>query len=100
MRQDELEFMKAIFTLLVSPDLLKDLRMAMARRKKKKPTVPAGKRNTISGRETRVSQQLAGKRKPKSCHAKANIWSQTTGAQYLGLRPRLCPRIHQSRRGT
>jgi len=32
LRQDELAFKKAIFILYVSPALLKDLRLAMARR--------------------------------------------------------------------
>jgi hypothetical protein len=58
LRQDELAFMKAISTLQVSPGLLKELRLAMARRKN--PAVPAGKRSTTSGSGTRASQQLAG----------------------------------------
>ena len=41
LRQDELAFMKATSTLQVSPALLKELRLAMARRKKK-PAAPAG----------------------------------------------------------
>ena len=53
--------MKAISTLQVSPALLKELRFAMARRKK--PAVPAEKRSITSGSGTRASQQLAGKRK-------------------------------------
>jgi len=61
LRQDELAFMKAISTLQVSPALLKEMRLAMARRKK--PAVPAGERSTTSGSGTRASQQLAGKRK-------------------------------------
>jgi len=61
-RQDELAFMKAISTLQVSPALLKELRLAMVRRKKK-PAVPAGRRSTTSGSGTRASLQLAGKRK-------------------------------------
>jgi len=60
--QDELAFIKAIYTFQMSPALLKELRLAMARRKKK-PAVPAGKRSTTSGSGTRASQQLAGKRK-------------------------------------
>ena len=62
-RQDELAFMKAISTLQVSPALLKDLRKAMARRKKN-PAVPARRRSTTPGSGTRASQQLTGKRKP------------------------------------
>jgi hypothetical protein len=62
LRQDELAFMKAISTLQVSLALLKELRLAMARRKKKQ-AVPAGRRRTTPGSRTRASQQLAGKRK-------------------------------------
>jgi len=63
LRQEELAFMEAISTLQVSPALLKELRLTMARRKKKKPAVPAGKRSITSGSGTRASQQLAGKGK-------------------------------------
>jgi len=62
LRQNELAFMKAISTLQVSSVLLKELRLAMARRKKK-PTVPAGRRSTTPVSGTRAAQQLAGKRK-------------------------------------
>jgi len=62
LRQDELDFIKTISTSQMSPALIKELRLAMARRKKK-PAVPAGKRSTTSGSGTRASQQLAGKRK-------------------------------------
>ena len=61
LRQNELPFMKAISILQVSPALLKELRLAMARRKK--PSVPAVRRSTTSGSGTRASQQVAGKRK-------------------------------------
>ena len=54
--------MKAISTLQVSPALLKYLRQATAQRKKK-PAVPVGRSSTTSGSGSRVSQQLAGKRK-------------------------------------
>jgi hypothetical protein len=62
LRQDELAFLKAIFPFQVSPVLLKELRLAMARRKKR-PAVPAGRRSTPSGSGASASQQLAGKRK-------------------------------------
>jgi len=55
--------MKAISTLQVSPTPLKELRLAMVRRKKKS-AVPAGKRSTTSGNGTRAYQQLAGNSKP------------------------------------
>jgi len=62
LRQDELAFIKAISTLQLSSALLKELRLAMAWRKKK-PVVPAGRQSTTSGRGARASQQLVGKRK-------------------------------------
>ena len=60
LRQVETAFIKAISSFQVSPALLKELRLAMARWKK--PAVPAGRRSTSSGR-TSASQQLAGKQK-------------------------------------
>jgi len=59
--QDKLAFIKAISTLQMSPALLKELKLAMARRKK--PAVPAGKHSTTYGSGARASQQLAGKSK-------------------------------------
>jgi hypothetical protein len=48
LRQEELAFVKAISNLQVSPDLLKELRLAMSRRKRK-PAVPAGSHSIGSG---------------------------------------------------
>jgi len=66
LRQEELAFIKAISTIQLSPAILKELRMALSRRKKK-PVVPAGSRSTTSGSGARDPQrptsQLAGKRK-------------------------------------
>jgi len=62
LRQEELAFIKAISILQLSPALLKELSLAMSRRKKK-PAVPAGSRSTTPGRGATSSQQLAGKRK-------------------------------------
>jgi len=66
LRQEELAFIKAIFTLQLSPAILKELRMALSRRKKK-PVVPAGIRSTTSACGATVSQRssglLGGKRK-------------------------------------
>ena len=68
LRQKELAFIKAISTLQLSPALLRELRMALSRRKKK-PVVPVGRARTTSGSAARASQrpssQLAGKRKAK-----------------------------------
>jgi hypothetical protein len=58
-KQEELAFVKAISNLQVSPALLKELRLALSRRKKK-PAVPAGSRFSGSGAK---APQLAGKRK-------------------------------------
>ena len=66
LRQEELAFSKAISTLQLSPAILKELRMALSRRKKK-PGVPAGSRSTAPGggpgAPQRISGQLTGKRK-------------------------------------
>ena len=66
LRQEELAFFKAISTLQLSPAILKELRMALSRRKKK-PAVPAGSRSTapwgVVGAPQRTSGQLVGKRK-------------------------------------
>ena len=65
-RQEELAFVKAISTMQLSPAILKELRMALSRRKKK-PVVPAGIRSTTSASGARAPQRLpsllAGKRK-------------------------------------
>jgi hypothetical protein len=66
LRHEELAFIKAISTLLVSPAILKEVRMVLSRRKKK-PAVPTGSRSTAPGRgpgaPLQPSRQLVGKRK-------------------------------------
>ena len=63
LRQEELAFVKAISTMQLSPAILKELRMALSRRKKM-PVVPVGMRSTISTSGARAPQRLlAGKRK-------------------------------------
>ena len=62
LRQDEVDFLKTISSFQVSPSILKEQRLAMARRKKR-PAVSAERRSTPSGSGTSASQQLAGKRK-------------------------------------
>jgi len=47
LRQEELDFVKAISTMQLSPAILKELRMALSRRKKM-PVVPVGMRTTMS----------------------------------------------------
>jgi hypothetical protein len=62
LRQEELDFIKAISTLQLSPGLLKELRMSW-----KKVMVSAGSRGTALGAALKASQrplsQQAGKRK-------------------------------------
>ena len=66
LRQEELAFIKALSTFKFSPAALKELRMALSRRKKR-PMVPARSRSTMPASGARVPQrswsQLAGKRK-------------------------------------
>jgi len=66
LRQEELAFVKAISTMQLSPAILKELRMASYRRKKK-PVVPAEIRSTTSAGGARAPQRLpsllASKRK-------------------------------------
>jgi hypothetical protein len=66
LRQEELAFVKALSTFQVSPAILKELRMALSRRKKR-PAVPAGSRSTArwrgAGAPQRSTGQIAGKRK-------------------------------------
>jgi hypothetical protein len=47
LRQEELSFIKAMYTLQLSPAILKELSMAFSRRKK--PVVPARSRSTAQG---------------------------------------------------
>jgi len=65
LRQEELAFIEAISTLQVSHALIRELRIALSRRKK--PVVFAGSRGITSGGGARAPQrpsgQLTGKRK-------------------------------------
>jgi hypothetical protein len=63
LRQEKLAFIRALSTLQTSPALLRELRMALLRRKKK-PVMVAGSRSTESTGGATASQhssQLAGK---------------------------------------
>ena len=97
LRQEELAFIKAISTLQLSLALLRELRIAISRRKKK-PVVPAGSRSSAPGRvdgapnDHRDSSRASSK--PTSWQARATVPSPQTGAQHLALGPRLCPRPH------
>ena len=55
MRQNELAFIKALSTL--------QMKLAMAKKKKKMPTVSAGRRGNTTGGGSRAPQPNAGKRK-------------------------------------
>jgi len=63
LRQEELAFVKAISAMQLSPAILKELRMALSRRKKMS-IVPVGIRsNTSTSGATATQRLLAGKRK-------------------------------------
>jgi len=55
LRQDEVAFIKALSTL--------QRRLVTFRKKKKIPTVSAGRHSTPSGRVSRASHRITGKRK-------------------------------------
>jgi hypothetical protein len=58
LRQEELNFIKAMSTLQLSPAFLKELRMALSSRKKKKKRVmSAGSRSTAPGEGPKASQR-------------------------------------------
>ena len=84
LKQDELAFIKALSTL--------HRRLVTSQKKKKIPTVSAGRRSTPSGSVSRASQRITGSVKPTSLLARATLRSQSTGAQRLELGPSLCPR--------
>jgi len=67
LRQEEVAFIKAVYTLKLSPALLKELRMALSSRRKKS-AASAGSRSTSLRGGLKVSlqafSQQAGKRKP------------------------------------
>jgi hypothetical protein len=67
LRQEELDFIKAIFTLQLSPGFLKELRTSLLSRNNKKAEVSAGSRGTALRGVHKTSQRLpsqhAGKRK-------------------------------------
>ena len=89
LRQDEIAFVKAISSFQMSSILLKELRLAMARRKKR-PAVPARRRSTPSGSGTIASQQLAGKRKADELASSADSKKPANrrpapGAEFLAL---------------
>jgi hypothetical protein len=104
LRQEELAFAKAISTMQLPPVILKELRMAMSRRKKN-PAVPAGSCSITTGCGARApNDHLPSSQasvKPTSWQVRVGHWNPKTGAQPLAMGPRLCPRAHrQSRANT
>jgi hypothetical protein len=99
LRQEELAFIKAISTLQLSPALLRELGIALVRRKK--PVVAAGGRSTTftcgaTSNAHRISSRVSAK--PTSWQAQAKHSSPPTGAQRLVIGPRLCPQVHRQSR--
>jgi hypothetical protein len=93
-KAEELSFIKAIYTLRLSPALLRELRMAMSRRKKR-PVVPAGScETTARGGPGAPNVHLVSSRasaKPTSWQARTSHSSPPTGAKHLAMSPHLCP---------
>jgi hypothetical protein len=87
--------------LSLSPAVVRELRMALSRRKKR-PVMPAGICGSTSGGGVRPpNDHLVSSRasvKPKSWQAKACLSSPPNGAQRLTMGPRLCPRVHRQSR--
>jgi hypothetical protein len=75
--------------------------MALSRRKKR-PVVLAGIRDTTSegGARAPIDHLVSSRAstKPTSWQAQARISSPSTGAQRLTMGPRLCPRMHRQSR--
>ena len=92
---------KAISVLQLSPAVLKEFRMSLARRKKK-AAVPAGSRSTApgggAGAPNEHQDSLPASAKPTSCQARAIHPSSQIGFQRLAKGPRLCRRVHRQSR--
>ena len=101
LRQEDLDFIKATSTLQPSPAILKELRVAHSRRKKKS-VVPAGSRSTApgggAGSPDDDQDSLRASAKPTSWQARATQPSPQTGAQRLAKGSCLCPRMHRQAR--
>ena len=96
LRQDELAFLKVISSFKVSPALLKELCLTMARRKKK-PAVPTGRRSTPSGNGTSAPQQLTGKRKANELASSGYSMQPANRRPALSAGSLLCPRTKHPR---
>jgi hypothetical protein len=81
--------------LQLFPAILKELRMALSRRKKS--VVPAGSCSTApggwAGAPQRPSRQLAGKHKANELASSGD--SSEPAYRRLAKGPRFCPRVHQ-----
>jgi hypothetical protein len=95
LRQEELAFIKALSTFQVSPAVLKELRTALSR-KKKRPAVPAESRSTAPGGRAGApndhQNSSRASAKPTSWLARATHPSPQTGAQRR-VRASACERI-------
>ena len=94
-------FVKSIYTMQLSPAILKVLRMAMSRRKKK-PVLPAGIRSTTSLSGARAPQRLpsllAGKRKANELASSGDSSQPAIRRPAPDARSGLCPRTHRKSR--
>jgi hypothetical protein len=66
LRQDKLVFIEAIYSLQVSPALLRELRLALASRKKRKTAVSAGSLSTAHGVGSKPPASSRASAKPTS----------------------------------
>jgi hypothetical protein len=89
LRQDDYAFIKAISSLHVSPALLREVRSALAARKKKEKTVVATRsRSTPREFGIKAFSQLVGKREANELISSGDRWSPPIVAQHLTLGPR------------
>jgi hypothetical protein len=101
LRQEELAYIKAISTLQLSPAVLRELRTALSRRKKK-PEVPAGSRSTAPGGGSGTPQlpkgQLAGKRKTNMLARSGDSSESSIRRPAPSEGTALCPQVHRQSR--
>ena len=84
LRQDELAFLKALSTFQVSPAMVKELRLELAKQKtKKRPAVPTGRRCPPSG----VGTSASGKRKASELASSGESMEPASRRPAPGLLP-------------
>ena len=96
-----LAFLKVISTLQLSPAILKELRMALSRRKKEsavlawsRSSAPGG----VVGTPNEHQDSLRASAKPTRWEARATHPSPQTGVQRLAKSPRLLPQVYRQSR--